>query len=257
MRIFFALVLLAACGGSGDDEPDNPCPTGDCTLPGRTTIKWTLDAYPEWGFSMDSCTDFGVGDVQVSLLDANNVAAASTMASCGNGQVVFSDIPAGDYTVNVTPLDAGGAALVSAAATGMVSAGTTGNNQEVTVNVPWDSWVTAATATGTFLFRIQWGGMSCETTTVKYQTVKLTVNDVVQTVVTDWNDQKIDGNDKQPCKMSTDSFPQSALGVQFGPATFEVTGFDMTNTVVYTHTFDTFVGAGITNPTLTFDVPTM
>jgi len=65
------------------------------------------------------------------------------------------------------------------------------------------------------------------------------------------------GTDLKGCKMFTDSFPQSALAVKFGPAMFEVTGFDMAGTMLYTHTFETFAGAGITNPTLTFDVPTM
>ena len=45
--------------------------------------------------------------------------------------------------------------------------------------------------------------------------------------------------------------------VPFGPATFLVQGFDTTGTNSFRTSFETFVGAGINNPTLTFDVPLM
>ena len=54
-----------------------------------------------------------------------------------------------------------------------------------------------------------------------------------------------------------ENFPQSATGVPFGPAQLTIVGRDAANAVLYTHVFDTFVGAGITNPTITYDVPAM
>src|SRR6185369_13587696 len=60
-------VSLAACGGGTED----PCPTNDCELKGRTVVKWTFDAYPERGFAMDSCVDFGIAKVAVDVVDAN------------------------------------------------------------------------------------------------------------------------------------------------------------------------------------------
>jgi hypothetical protein len=254
MKKLAFLTMLAACGGGGDATPDaNPCPNG-CTLAGRTTVKWTFDAYPDLGFNMDSCTDFNVGDVSVELVDANG-ASITNAASCGNGQLVLSGINPGDYTVHLMPLDTSGTPLLTAPVTSMVTAGQPGDNREVTVNVPSESWTARDTTTGTFLFRISWGGLSCDATTIKNQTVKLTVDGVVQDITTD-DGQMLNGADKKPCKKLSDQFPQSALDTKFGLATIEISGYDAADAMTYTHTFDTFVGAGIANPTLTFDVPT-
>ena len=59
----------------------------------------------------------------------------------------------------------------------------------------------------------------------------------------------------QPCYPLEASFPQIAKSVPFGPATLTVVGMDGSGAVQFEHTFDTFVGAGISNPTITFDVP--
>jgi len=249
MKKLACVIVLAACGGT--DDPSNPCPTGDCSIAARTTVKWTLNAYPERGFPMDSCNDFGVARIAVDIVDADGF-ATSGQDNCGNGQAVFSGLVPGDYTVYMMPLDLDGNPLLNGPVTGNVTAGD--ENREVTLNVPWDAWAGAADATGTFLFRISWGGMSCDATSVKNQTLTLTVNGVVQNLTTD-DGQALNGSDKKPCKKLTDNFPQSALGVEFGLATLLVKGFDATDSMMFSKQFDTFVGAGITNPTLTFDVP--
>jgi hypothetical protein len=250
MKKLACLIALAACG---TEDPSNPCPTGDCTLAARTTVKWTFNAYPERKFPMDSCTDFGVTRVAIDVVDADGF-ATSGQDNCGNGQAVFSGLVPGDYTVFMMPLDLGGNPLLGAPVVSHVTAAD--DNRELTMNVPWDAWLGAADATGTFLFRISWGGMSCETTSIKNQTLRLTVDGVVQNLTTD-DGQALNGSDKKPCKKLTDNFPQSALGAEFGMAQFLIEGYDDTNTIMYSKTFDTFVGAGITNPTLTFDVPVM
>src|SRR5690606_33112962 len=128
------LAPLAACGGVTDD---NPCPTGSCTLPARTTVKWTLNAYPERGFPMDSCVDFRVGNVAVDVVDAEGT-VTSMVEPCGNAQAVSSGLVPGDYTVSVMPLDYDDMPLLVAPATGTVTAGGIGDNREITVNVEWD-----------------------------------------------------------------------------------------------------------------------
>jgi hypothetical protein len=243
-------LAIAACGGTEDT-----CPTDDCEIKGRTVIKWTFNAYPDRGFPMDSCVDFGVWKVAVDVVDANGN-ATSGRDDCGAAQATFSGLAPGDYDVYVMPLDAGGNPLLDFPIISTVTAGTVSAPTEATVNVPWDKWV--GTFTGTFLFRVAWGGTSCELTVpeIKKTTLKLTVNGVVQTVKTD-DGQKLDGTDMQPCKKLSENFPQSALEVGFGPATLLVEGYDDMNMMRFTKQFDTFVGAGITNPTLMFDVPTL
>lgn len=251
-RALAALLLaLAACGGESVD----PCANNACAPQGRTVVKWTFDAYPERGFGMDSCVDFGSHKVAVDLVDANGF-AISGIDDCGAAQATFTGLAAGEYDVYVMPLDASGNGLITAPVTGKVTAGAVGAPTEVTLNVPWDRWI--GTFTGTFLFRISWGGMSCEALVpeVKNQVLTLTVNGVVQNIVTD-DGQMLNGSDKKPCKKLSDNFPQSALAVPFGPATLLVEGYDAADNMMFNKQFDTFVGAGITNPTLTFDVPTM
>ncbi|HUS33428.1 MAG TPA: hypothetical protein VMZ53_33230 [Kofleriaceae bacterium] len=224
-----------------------------CGEQSRTTIKWVFNRYPERGFQMDSCTDLGVSKVGVDVVDsAGNVQSLQT--DCGNGQLAFFGLAEGDYTVYVAPLDAGGNGLVTAPAQGTVTAGPVGDNREVTVNVPVEAWI--GPYDGSFLFRISWGGMSCETTDIKDQVVTLKVNGVVQSVLTD-DGQMLNGADKKPCKRLTDEFPQTAKHAAFGMATLLIEGYDATDNMRFSHQFDTFVGAGISNPTLTFDVPTM
>lgn len=250
VSISFALIsVLAACGGGGSD----PCATSVCGQQTRTTVKWMFDHYPERGFVMDSCTDLGVSKVAVDMVDSAG-SVTSLQADCGNGQINFSGLAEGNYTVYVTPLDAAGNGLVTTPAPGMVTTGPVGDNHETTVNVPVESWI--GPYDGSFLFRISWGGMSCETTDIKQQVVTLTVNGVVQNVMTD-DGEMLNGADKKPCKKLTDEFPQTAKNAAFGMATLEIKGYDATDNMKYSHSFDTFVGAGISNPTLTFDVPTM
>lgn len=244
------LVVVAACGGTTED----PCSTGaDCTVATRTIVKWTFNAMPERGFMMDSCVDFKVSKVAVDMVDASGY-ATSGVEMCGNGQSVFQDLAPGDYTVYLMPLASDDTPLLVAPATGTVSA-SEGENRDITVNVPWDQWL-GGPFTGTFLFRISWGGLSCEAANpeIKSQTVKLTVDGAVQAIATD-DGQMLNGADKKPCKRLSDNFPQSALGAAFGPATLEIQGYDATDNVSFAKSFETFVGAGITNPTLTFDVP--
>ncbi len=238
--------LAAACGG----VEDAPCT--DCTVKTRTTVKWSFNAYPERGFQMDSCVDFKIGKVAVDVVDAAGF-ATSGVEMCGNGQSVFQGLAPGDYTVYLMPLDFDDAPLLSAPATGTVTA--TDANTEATVNVTWDQWL-GGPYTGTFLFRLSWGGLSCEATDVKQQRLTLTVNGVVQNLTTD-DGQMLNGSDMKPCKKLSDNFPQSVLGAAFGPATLLVEGFDVTSAIRYSKQFDTFVGAGITNPTMTFDIPTL
>lgn len=251
MRKLLPVVLLAACGGGTED----PCASIDCTLEGRTVVKWTFNAYPERGFPMDSCVDFGVHKVAVDVVDADGF-ATSGRDDCGAAQATFSGLAPGLYDVFVMPLDAAGNPLLAVPISSKVEGGTLEVPTDVTVNVPWDAWI--GTFTGTFLFRVAWGGLSCEALTpmIKNQTLTLTVNGLVQEITTD-DGQLLNGADKKPCKSLMENFPQSAKNVPFGPATLLVEGYDEADNMRFSKQFDTFVGAGITNPTLMFDVPVM
>ena len=241
------LVVLAACGGGAGPE----CPTGSCTLPASTVVKWMFDHYPERQFQNDSCTDLGVSQVEVDLTDAKGKVTTQKV-SCDYAQVTFVGLVAGDYTITMTPLDAGGASLINAPISGMVTA--SDQAVETTMYVPWDAWTQPYT--GTFLFRVSWGGQSCAAAmpAVQKQALELMIGGNVVAAMTD-SGEKLDGMDWVPCRALTDEFPQSVTMLPFGPATLVVEGKDAMDNMKFTHSFDVFVGAGISNPTVTYDVP--
>jgi hypothetical protein len=152
----FGCLVALACGG-GDS---NPCPTGNCTLPGNTIVKFTFDAHPELvpPFTMDSCVDFGALKVEVDVANGGG-SGSSAIVDCGESQATFTGLDEGDYTVSLTPQAAGGVSLVNAPVTGMVTAMGPGTTSTTMLDVPWDAWT--GTHSGTFLFWISWGGKTC------------------------------------------------------------------------------------------------
>ena len=241
--------LVAACGGSDGQQM---CGADHCGLQGHTVVKWTFDAYPEWLFPMDSCPDFSVVKVRVDAQAADE-SVVTKLDDCGVAQVTFDGLAEGEpYTMFVEPEDGVGNPLVTYPTTVMVNAGAYQADTSVSANIPWTSWV--GQFTGTFLFRLSWAGQGCSAAGVVDQVVTLTVNGNVVSAVAD-NGQKLDGTDPEPCYDVMQQFPQSATGVPFGPAELKIEGRDNMGATIYTKTFDTFVGAGITNPTITYDVP--
>jgi len=244
-----AAIQALSCGGA--DTPQ--CANNNCTLPSNTVVKFTFDAYPQWQFPMDSCSDFGALKVQVDATDGAGV-VTTLVVDCGEAQATFQGLDAGTYSIAVTPLDGGGASLVNAPITGMVTSMGPGTSANTSVNVPWDAWT--GTHTGTFLFRLSWAGHSCAAAAppVMTQELTLTVNGQMFSGMTDTM-HHMNGMDPEACKPLEDNFPETALTVPFGPAQLTVVGKDGGGNVHFQHTFDTFVGAGISNPTITYDVP--
>jgi hypothetical protein len=242
---------LLSCGGGNS----NPCPTGSCDVPGRTVIKYQFDHYPQWLFESDTCIDMGAVKVHIDAIDVADPAnVASVDASCSDGQGTLPGLAPGTYNVAVTPIDGDGNSLVKAPSTGQVVAADVNGQSETTVDVPYTAW--SKSYTGTLLFRLAWGGMSCEVASphVATQTLTLTSGGSVIHAMTDTG-QLIDGTDPKPCRPLSEQFAQFVTSLPFGPVTLLVVGKDGTNAVAFEHQFDTFVGAGSNNPTIELNVP--
>jgi len=165
--------------------------------------------------------------------------------------VVFEDLPPGTYTARVEPLDGDGASLVTAPVEAEIVAGEA--DSETVVDVPFDAWV--GPYTGTFYFRLHFGGVDCTPAAVATHRITMRVDGVLVTQMTE-DGQMLDGTAPGPCVAAMGP-PQKALALPFGPATIEIEGIDGVGTATYVGSFDTFVGAGANNPPLDFDVPTI
>lgn len=242
-----ALVAQLSCS----EEPLPQCPTGDCTLAGSTVIKWKFNHYPEWGFESDACSDLGVVTVHIDIVNKDDPALFDARdKGCGEGQTTFVDVAPGTYSVALTPLDIDGNPLVNAPITGEVLAGSAGANTELSLVVPYTAW--SRPYTGQLLFRIAFNGMACPADVVN-QVLELTIGGQPVNAVTDTG-QKLDGMEKAPCRPLTEEFAQFVQGLPFGPAKIKVQGTAQNNMVLYEQEFDTFIGAGIANPTFTYDI---
>lgn len=252
-RLLLALCVLG-CGGGDDGQ--QMCGADHCGLQGHTIVKWTFDAYPDKLFPGDSCVDFGINKVRVDAQSDADGTVTTAIDDCGAGQVTFDGLPNGTYTMFVDPEDFTGATTVTSPTTAPATAGLYQADTTTTINVDYTSWL-GGPFTGTFLWRFKWGGQSCAAATkpVVTQIVTITSGGVTSTATASPNNQKLDGTDRKPCFAYEESYPQSATSMPFGPASLTVQALDAASTVVYTNTFDTFIGAGITNPTITYDVP--
>ncbi len=256
MRRMLALGLSGSLSCASDPPPS--CTTDDCSIPGRSIVKWTFDSYPDWLFQGDTCIDLGIETVQVTATHVDDPTITQAMdTACGQAQASFLKLPPGTYNLGLTPRDVDQTPLVTAPITGQIVAGEPGADTETIINVPHTAWTRRDSFRGTFLFRLSWGGQSCELTVppVLTQTLEMRSGGVVIDKQTD-KGQKLDGMDPKPCRALGEQFAQFAEDLPYGPATFHVIGKDVLGNVRYDRRFDTFVGVAKNNPTITFDLVT-
>lgn len=262
-----AALSAAACGsdspfcGDGDLDQGEECDDGNdddtdfCLASCKArqlsslTLKWEFNADDELGFSGDACIDMGARRVEVELLGGPEPMILSE--SCSFKQVVFVDIPAATYTATVRILDKDDLALTSPSAAQEIvfPGGVVTENLLITA----DQWLQSYV--GTFFFRVTWGDADCDTATPPVAEQKLTLvagGQVFQGSTADG--AALDGSAGFACQPLVEEFPQAALEVPFGPATFTIEGIDGLGATVYETVFETFVGAGVNNPELIFDV---
>jgi len=262
-----ALVIAIAAAGCGGDDPfcgdgitqapeqcddgndsnDDFCRDCNAFLPPRTIVKWLFNADAAEGFVQDSCTDVGAFNVEVTMSGVGEPVTLDGM--CSERQVVFDDLAPGIYTASVTPLDFDDEPLVGDAVEMQVTVEAT--DSETTVVIPPAAWI--GPYTGTFFFTARWSGQDCAAAGVATQRITLTVDGTVVSQSTTAG-LPLNGSASGACQPAANPMPQSALLVPFGVATIEIVGFDAGAAEIFRGTFDTFVGAGISNPTLAFDV---
>jgi len=266
-------LAVSACGGGGvcgdghkdrgeDCDDGNAVDDDNCTNACRFHAPETLDATIRWTFNQgagprfdkDSCFDMHVTTADVEIRDMANSAVVFTASeSCGYKQTTFLDIPAGTYRVRLSLRDTEGALMTTDVVEQLFTISS--QDVDVTVNVPYEAWKNDYT--GTFFFRLHWGAMGtdCGAASPPIARHQLTLardGDAV-TATTDSGDA-LDGTSSGACRPLGESFPQSVEDIPWGTYSFRVVGLDDTGTAQFDETFETFVGAGASNPEMDFVV---
>lgn len=262
-----ATLVVAACGGDapfcgdGTLDPGEECDDGNSddtdfcfsTCNARQlsslTVKWEFnrDAGPD--FTGDSCIDLNASQVEVTLTGGPEPVVA--IENCSFRQVVFFDIPTADYDIELRVLGAQEQELTKDPV--LAAFAFPGGTATTEVVVAPEAW--KRSYLGTFFFRIAWDGADCalaEPAVVEQRLTLVAGNETFAGTTT--SGAAMDGTSPSSCVSLDEQFPQSALDVPFGAATLTVEGLDAVGTAVFTEVFDTFVGAGINNPELIFDV---
>jgi len=259
-----ALLALAGCGGSvcgnGQIESGEQCDDGNtadgdgCSATCRaeatidTFLHWEFvtDEYP--GFTGETCQGVNVSTVQLTLTGPKPMTKSG---ACSDGQVKLSSLPAGTYRVDGAAFDPAGTTVTR----GLSSKSFTvaGASQDVYLDFSYADLVRPYT--GTYYFKTRWGGAaSCATASppVVKERVRLERGGAPLGGMTG-DGVPLDGSSTGPCRDFNDT-SQFANGLAWGPASITITGEDGAGTVLYHQTLDTFVGAGIANPTAEIDV---
>jgi hypothetical protein len=203
------------------------------------------------GFT-ETCGGLGIAQVEVTV---SGPKAHSERVDCSFGQIKIPSLPAGSYTATARAYNAAGGAISRGMAQVAFTVGS--GDQNVTIDWPWQDFVQSYT--GTFYFAILWGGADrCAAAmppVVKHR-LRLERDDEVLSGTTDVGDA-IDGQSTGNCRDANQTFAQAVVGLPWGPARLTVWGEDAAGQTLFRGGFDTFVGAGASNPTLSFDVPSI
>jgi cysteine-rich repeat protein len=263
--LLVSCALASACGavcGDGQAEGDEQCDDGNtvdgdgCSASCRA--QDTVDTFVHFapfiaeqfpGFN-ETCLGLEIAQVEVSIAGPR---AHSQRVDCAFGQIKVSGLPAGSYTATAVAFDAAGTAISRGLARVDFTVGDA--DQNVNVAWPWEDFTRGYS--GTFYFKVLWQGATrCQEAAVTQQRLRLE-RDGQPLAGTTQSGDPIDGSATGTCRDGAEGLSQAVVALGWGPARFVVSGEDDAGRTMYQGSFDTFVGAGVANPTLTFDVPSI
>lgn len=244
-RFLFLLAafLLAAC----DDGGGKPCGWGSTYVPVSMRTKWTINGKRTFlgsEVSFDTCLDVGASYTTLTITGPENFLHTNKV-SCSDMEYIISDdkckpFPVGDYTVQLTLLDAASQPLTQVKMTThqIRSDGTPPQDKEVDFDL--DSFT--KTYTGTLWYKFTWGGASCSGADPAVTSMEVAL----------YNESGV----REPLADYTGAcYPDRTVqNVPTGDYTLRVAGRDDQGVTQYCGSLDLRVGAGPTNPAWELDV---
>jgi cysteine-rich repeat protein len=260
-----AALALAGCGGGavcgdGKAEDGEPCDDGndrdDDACSNSCEIQQTLDAQIIWtligkqvaGFQ-DNCQSVGADKIR---LEISGPLPVTQEVDCAFQQYPFPALRAGSYTVNATLLDAAGQALTKGLTSAEFTIATT--DVQVELDFPFEDFNNSYV--GNWFYRFKWAGSTtCQTSTPPVKKVRIRLERDGQPLMTTMG-KPVDGNMPLDCVSYTE-IPAAIKDLPWGPATLKVTGLDDGDKERFAGEFPTFVGAGVSNPPLDYDMASL
>lgn len=262
---------LAACGGGGPDcgngvvESGEQCDEGDDNGGARCNFfcESALDANIQWRILADVVPGFvetcdGIGAATAHLeLDGPMVAGkppkrVSFDIECSFSQYLVSALDVGDYVVRLTLRDAEDGAVTR----GQTSMAFSVVDRDVTVPlvIPLED-LESTTYRGDWFYRFTWGGATtCAAAVPPVASTRIRIESNGHVVM---NEQGTPIDGSAPTECFDDQFNHAVNRLPFGHASVRITGVDAEGNAIFQGTFATFIGAGLSNPPLLYDVPSL
>ena len=253
--------LVAACGavcGDGKAEGGEQCDDGNtvdgdgCSADCRA--QETNDTFVQFasfiaeqffdGF-VETCSGLEIAQVEVTV---TGPVTRTERVDCNFGQIKLSSLPAGTYVATALAFDGAGAAI----SRGLARADFAVGAGDLNVSIGWPFEDFTRSYSGTFFFRVLWGGADrcAEAVPAVTRQRLILARDGLPL-------GGVDGSATGPCRDGADSLSQAVVNLPWGPARFTVSGEDDTGRTLFQGSFDTFVGAGLSNPPMAVDVPSI
>jgi cysteine-rich repeat protein len=262
-------LALVGCGGSsvcgnGVAESGEQCDDGNTldedgcssTCQQQETrdvqIIWTMITKEVAGFS-ETCT--GVSAAKIRL-DITGPMPSTRDVDCNYSQTTVRALAPGDYEVKGTLLDSMDRPLTRGLSTVafVIPQAPTGSPVQATVDFAMDDFL-RTDYQGDWFYKLSWAGaLTCSTAVPPVLKTSIRLERDGQAIVSG-KGVTIDGLTPTDCIEGEHAPAINKL--PWGPADLIVTGLDASGTPRFRETFTTFIGAGIVNPALAYDVDSL
>jgi hypothetical protein len=244
-------LILSACGGGAT------CPDDPTACRGRIQIRWFLMTEELDTFDFNE-TCLGVGADLVKL-EISGARAVSETFACQDGQTILMGLPVGDYTITATLLEEDD---LTGERTPLTGGQTTSefsfDETDVTADVIFAFGDFLRGYRGSYYFKASWAGTRmCAQANPPVARVRVRLERDRQPLGGMTSDgMPLDGSATGSCKDFMGS-PYLANDLPWGPATISVSGLDVGDREQFAGSWDTFIGAGRSNPEFQFDVDSL
>jgi len=234
----------------GNNRDDDRCSNSCKVQQSRSAqIIWTMVAQNVPGFS-ETCTGVSASKIKLEITGAQPM---DLDIDCNYSQYMLNDLEPGDYAVKATLFSASGQALTKgqSMASFTIAQVPSGTPVQATINFPFGDFV-RTDYVGDWFYGISWAGAaSCSTAIPAVTQTSLRLERDGQPIISATG-VTIDGLTPTACFEGEHAPAINKL--PWGPAELTIVGLDASGTPQFRESFPTFIGAGITNPSLAYDV---